>query len=92
MSLSALHFTSVVSKEKLNLIEYWKSEAIAKQSLPFELPRPQLGGISRWVCTLPAWEKWVLKHICLYGPPGICSGTAECPPAAVQINWGQECL
>lgn len=49
-------------------------------------------GISRWVCTLPAWENGILKHICLYGPPGIYSRTAESPPAAVQINWGQQCL
>lgn len=56
-------FYHVVSNEKLNLTEYWKSEVIAKQSLPFELPRPQRGGMSRWVCTLSAWEKWELKHI-----------------------------
>lgn len=47
-------------------------------------------GISRWMCTLPAWENGILKHIYLSGPPG--SGTAESPPAAVQINWGQQCL
>lgn len=46
-------------------------------------------GISRWVCRHPAWVNGILKHICLYGPPG--SGTAESPPPAVQINWGQQC-
>lgn len=35
LSLSAFHFTSVVSSEKLILIEYWKSEVMAKQSLAF---------------------------------------------------------
>lgn len=61
-------FYHVVSNEKLNLTEYWKSEVIAKQSLPFELPRPQWGGMSRWVCTLSLGEVGIKTYLMLVWP------------------------